>query len=113
MSQGTRVRIGQLDKRVRLERFTATASKMGTQVKAWTAIGSRRANVSYGTGEERRRAAQTGASVSATFRMRSDPTTRSLTPRDRLQFDDAEWDIVSAVPFGRRRFVDVTATRAA
>ena len=64
----------------------------------------------YGTGTERRQAAQEKASISATFRVRDDSFTRAVKPADhRIQYDDKVWDIASSVAFGRDGR-DITAT---
>ncbi len=103
---------GALDRRVTIERFTETEDPGGRPVQAWAPLTTRWASVSFGRGEERRQAAQESASAPATFRMRWDSVTKTITPADRLSFLDATWDITSAVPFGRNAFVDVTAVRA-
>lgn len=77
-------------------------------------VDTRRADIIFGTGQERRQAAQETASVPATFSMRRDSVTQTLTPADRLRYDDADWDISSIVPSRKYDAVlDITATRRA
>jgi SPP1 family predicted phage head-tail adaptor len=103
---------GDLKDRVTIERATITRDTMNAAVEAWTAIGTRWAQVSYGRGDERRQAAQESASVAATFRLRRDTLARTITVKDRLSFAGGAWDIASIVPF-ERDGLDFTAVRKA
>src|SRR3546814_7048096 len=82
--------------------------------KTWTDYCTEWAAVNFGTGQERREAAQESASVSATFHVLRNSKTAALTVQDRISFEGAVWDITSAVP--SREFnagMDITAVRAA
>src|SRR3546814_20405166 len=71
-------------------------------------------SVHFGTGQERREAAQESASVSATFHVLRHSKTAALTVQDRISFEGAVWDKTSAVPC--REFnegMDISAERAA
>ena len=105
------IRAGELKDRVTVERRTVTTDAHGGEQETWSVRGVRWASVRYGTGQERRQAAQESASVPATFRFRNDSMTRTIEPRDRLSFAGGLWDIASAVPF-ERDAIDVTATRS-
>lgn len=70
------------------------------------------AEISHGTGQERREAAMEGAKISATFRVLATLKTRSVQLSDIIAFDGFDWDIESNVPFGRSRR-DITAVRRA
>jgi head-tail adaptor len=105
---------GDMPYRVAFWRFTATRDDFGGQVKTWAAIpnGARWADIVFGTGRERREAAQEVASAPATFSVRRDSLTRTLTPADRLHYDGADWDISSVVPSRKYDAVlDITAAR--
>src|SRR3546814_10196991 len=81
--------------------------------KTWTDYCTEWAAVNFGTGQERREAAQESASVSATFHVLRNSKTAALTVQDRISFEGAVWDITSAVP--SREFnagMDITAVRA-
>jgi len=84
-----------------------------TQPGAPALLGSAWAEVRFGTGQERREAAQESASVPAVFIMLANPVTRSLVPTDTLRFDGADYDISSSVPGRDRSEWQVTATRSA
>lgn len=49
----------------------------------------------YGTGAERREAAQEAASQPATVMVNWTPTLAGITAKDRAEFDGAAWDITS------------------
>lgn len=84
-----------------------------TQPGAPALLGSAWAEVRFGTGQERREAAQEAASVAATFIMLANPITTALIPSDTLRFMGADWDISSSVPGRDRSEWQVTATRQA
>lgn len=112
---------GTLDRFVRLERRSVTEDPYGGEVETWSTLADRRASVRFGTGQERREAAQEGSTLAATFRLRRDPATATLNTTDRLRFDALDggadpasapaWDIVSVVPF-ERDAIDIVATRS-
>lgn len=53
------------------------------------------AKVLYGTGQERRQAAQEGAEQAATIMVNWTPTLAGVVPKDRATFDGFEWDITA------------------
>jgi SPP1 family predicted phage head-tail adaptor len=100
--------------RITFERATIGTDGYGGEVQTWAAIGSRSANVNYGNGDERREAAQTKATVPATFRVPRDPLTRSLTAKDRITFDGGIWNITAPpVPTLEKDSLDIAAVRGA
>lgn len=107
-----RLPAGDLRDRIVFERDTPTKNSFNEPVSVWAEYGRASAKVTYGTGQERREAAQQSASAPATFRVRRNAVTAALTTQDRIQFLGAAWDISSIVPFQREGF-DFTATRAA
>lgn len=100
----------ELDQRIELQRKTVVSDGYGGEVETWSQILKPWAKAMYGTGGERRVAAQESATLTATFRIRSGPTADSVTPQDRIVFAGAQWDIASNVPYGRIGR-DITATR--
>ncbi|KQM88652.1 hypothetical protein ASE67_02615 [Sphingomonas sp. Leaf23] len=103
---------GPRDRRISIERRTVTSDDYGGEVETWTQIVQPWAKITYGTGQERRVAAQESATLTATFRIREDSIAATITPLDRILFDGATWDIASSVPY-RREARDLTATRQA
>lgn len=69
------------------------------------------ARVRYGTGQERREAAQERASQAATFECEWTPTLATVKTNDRINFDGDEWDIVSRSPLSHRE-IHFAAIRA-
>ncbi|MGZ8286136.1 MAG: phage head closure protein [Allosphingosinicella sp.] len=112
------LKAGELNRRILFERNTQGRDSAGNQEDSWAVLGRAWAKVMYGTGQERREAAQESATTPATFRVRRSAVTLSLTAADRLRFDPAGgapddaplWDIAGAVPFGNDG-VDITAVR--
>ena len=94
---------------VRLQQATITTGTLGGETKTWHDIGTAWAAILYGTGQERREAAQENASQAATFMFDWSPQTAALRPTDRLYVFDTVWDIASAVVIGGNREVHVTA----
>lgn len=97
------MRAGKMDRRIAVQSFTQTEDDLGTPVQSWTTAQSLWASISYGTGQERREAAQEQSSLVATFIVRSSTFTQSITPQShRISFDGLFWDIESAVPSVKR-----------
>lgn len=76
---------------------------------AWSTIATAWARVRYGTGAERREAAQENATQAATFEFDWSPETAAIRPTDRLVCFDTAWDVASAVTVGANAEVHVTA----
>jgi head-tail adaptor len=76
----------------------------GTAVLAW-------ANVRFGTGAERRDLAQAGSMQTATFRVLSTASLRTVTERWQIQFLGARWGIVSIAQLGEADEIEFTATK--
>lgn len=105
---------GRRNERIVIEEAGApTTDAHGGEEAAWAELCREWAQVSWGTGLERREAAQTQASVPATFRVLKNARTSAVRPgTHRLRFQDAAWDITSAVPLGTAG-IEITAVRAA
>lgn len=108
------VQAGRLRDRITIERATVTTDDYGGEASTWAELVTLSAQVSNGTGQERREAAQESATVAATFRVRHSGITEGITTTDRIRFDGAAWDIVSNVRVpNERQARDITATRQA
>lgn len=100
-----------LDRKVRIERRTVGRDAHGGEEETFDLLAVRSVWIVFGSGQERREAAQERATQAATVRMRRCSITATLTPADRLAFDPARqstsavdaprWDIVSVAPMGR------------
>jgi len=70
------------------------------------------AKITYGTGQERREAAQESASQAATIMCLWTPALADVGAKDRAIFNGAVWDITSTVPIGLNRELHFTVTRS-
>lgn len=106
---------GQMDRRIAFERSTTSRSGLGTvSASSWAEIGERWAKVLFGTGAERREAATEGSTQAATFRVRADDLTTTITAKDRIAYAGRSWDITGIAPIGRGPAeIEFTATAAA
>jgi SPP1 family predicted phage head-tail adaptor len=105
------MKAGNRDRRVTFERRMVTTDDYGGETEEWIEYYKAWANVSFGTGAERREAAQELASAPATFRVLWNSKTKLLSVTDRINYLDALWDILSVVPLGLNEGVEITATR--
>lgn len=105
-------RRGNYDRLVRFERAATVRTAIGTiEQGEWTLIQEAWAKLLFGTGAERREAAATEASQSATFRVTSTAALRGVTERDRIVMAGRAWQIVSISPVGgEARDIEFVAT---
>lgn len=98
--------------RIRFEAPVRTPLDVGgDDLTGWTLHFICDANIKYGTGSERREAAQEAASAPATFRVPSSSETRAVDESFRIVLDGAHWDISSIAPSMDQRELDITAIR--
>jgi head-tail adaptor len=83
---------------IAVERNTPTPDDFGHNIDSWANLCSPWANIVFGSGQERREAAQKAASAPATFYILRSAVTATIGVKDRIVFDGANWDIHSAVP---------------
>jgi hypothetical protein len=69
------------------------------------------ARVIFGTGQEKREAAQEKALQSATFECVLTPALKGVKMTDTIQFDSSDWDIVEKSELDRQK-IRFTATRS-
>lgn len=108
------MRASERNRLVIFQRATVTTDDFGGETQTWADYCQEWASVSFGTGQERREAAQEAGSVPATFQVLANSKTNALGVKDRISFDGGVWDITSNVPsreFNAGR--DITAVRAA
>lgn len=82
--------------------YTSTPGEWATHTTAW-------ARILYGSGQERRDAAQESAAQAATFECDWSPTLAAVKTTDRIIIFDTAWDINSRVIIGGNREVHFTA----
>ncbi len=96
---------------VTFSRATTSQDGYGEEVPTWGDIGKEWAKVHYGRGDERRQAAMEQGQLPATFVVLDNSVTRTVTLKDRITFDEGEWDISANIP-GKPGEREITATRA-
>lgn len=107
------MKAGPRNRRIVFQRKTIIEDDYGEEIEAWTDYAILWAGVIWGTGAERREAAQLSASQPATFRVLGNSETLALSVLDRISFAGGLWNITSVVPLGLNEGVEVTAIRAA
>lgn len=99
---------------VTFERGTPTVDDYGGETMAWATLATVAAKVLYGTGSERRQAAQEGAEQAATIMVNWTPDLADIVPKDRAQFDGFIWDITAPpARVGMNDELHFTAVRSA
>lgn len=96
------------------ERGVATTDDYGGETLAWSAVAAVQAKVLYGTGQERRQAAQEGSVQSATVMVNWTPSLAAVGAKDRITFHGSAWDIAApGAPVGLNDELHFSVTRAA
>ncbi len=105
---------GERTTRVVFERGVATTDDYGGESLAWGVVATVQAKVLYGTGQERRQAAQEGSDQPSTVMVHWTPALASIGAKDRASFDGTVWDIASPpARVGHNDELHFSATRAA
>jgi head-tail adaptor len=104
---------GQRDRLISFEAAgTSTTNDYGEVIESTSAVlATAWARVRFGTGQERREAAQEAASIAATFECLWSPTLATVPTTARIVFDGANWDIVSKALVGLNKELHFTAVR--
>jgi head-tail adaptor len=106
------MRVGLRNIPITIQRGTVTVDDYGGETASFATLVTTYARVNYGTGQERRAAAQEQATQAATFECEWTPTIATVTLTDRIVCDGANWDIVSRAPKGLNKQIDFGAVRA-
>jgi head-tail adaptor len=94
---------GQRESLVTFQRGTPTGDDYTTEGStSWATLVTAWARIKYGTGQERREAAQERMIQSATFECDWNTTLATVAITDRITFESESWDIVSKAPLGHR-----------
>lgn len=107
---------GQRETLITIQRGTPTGDDYTTEGStSWATLTTAWARVRYGTGRERREAAQERAIQAATFECDWNPTLDGVLTNDRLFINDKPtefWDIISPSPLGHHE-IHFAAVRSA
>lgn len=104
--------IGKRNRLVTFERATVTTNDYGEEIQTWGSYADAFAEILFGTGQERREAAQERASQAVTVIVAWSPTLAAVEPTDRLQALGSTWDITSIAPVGLNEEIHFTAVRS-
>ena len=101
---------GERDQMITIERARVVTDGFGSDVPTWVSLRRAWAGVRYGTGEERRVAAQEQSAQTATFTVLASAA-RDVTMTDRIRFNGI-WDIRAIAPSVDRADLMITAVLA-
>lgn len=103
---------GKRNRRITIERAVVVTDDYGGETSTWANHTEAWAEVLFGTGQERRGAAQEAGSQAATFIVLWTPILAALKLTDRIQAFGVAWDIQSIAPVGLNEEIHLTATRS-
>ena len=109
---------GDLDRKVTIQRSTATTNAFNEPVLTWAdfvTVRARRRDVSDRQRTEMIAAGQVGAFLATRFTIRSSVQTRTVKPVDRLMHEGSAWSIhgIKEADEGRFRFLEIMAVKDA
>lgn len=101
------------NRRIVLQRYTATQDDFGAEVKTWSTLATVWAEWTPASDGEQLRAAEVGAVISGRFRVLRSSDVADLSPKDRLQFDGRTYDITGVKELGFREGLEITCAARA
>lgn len=103
---------GQFDRKIVVQRASVSTDDYGGEVPTWVDLQPAWARVRFGTAQEKRQAAQEAGVQAVTFEVVPTLVLLTVTLKDRILFDDSEWDITEVAPLERYE-LRFSATRSA
>jgi SPP1 family predicted phage head-tail adaptor len=104
---------GSLDRRIVIERATATTNGFGEAVLTWVPLVEVWAHVMEVPDGEVWRAAEVQATITTRFQIRYNATTKTITPKDRIVYEGKTFDISRIKELQRRVGLELTAAARA
>lgn len=104
--------IGERESLITFQRATVSVDDYGGETPSWADLVSVYARVKYGTGQERREAAQERATQAATFECDWNTALATVIVTDRILFEGEAWDVTSKAPLGHHE-IHFAAVRSA
>lgn len=101
--------IGDLDRRIILQRSTTTKDSFGQKIETFTTLAIVWASYMPVSDGEKQRASETYSNITARFRIRWALAWADLNTKDRVSFDNRVFDILVAKEIGRRVGFEITA----
>lgn len=102
---------GRLDRRVTVRRYTTTTNALNEEIKSWSDYVTFWAGREDVRDAERRQGGDFGAFLESRFVLRWNTLSSTITPKDRLNHDGSDWEIVGVKELQRRRWIEITARR--
>jgi len=99
--------IGNLDRRIIIQNYTATTNDFGEPVKSWTTTATIWAGVRYGQGNERIMADKETVTADCIFTIRY----RTITEKTRIVYAGVNYDITHIAEVGRKRYLELLANK--
>ncbi len=106
MPDRDKLRSGDMDRRIRIERASYTSNHLGEQIPTWDRLVTVWAQVLPISDGERWRAAEVAAHVTTRFRIRWGS---GVTVTDRIVYDGRVFDISGVKEIGRHEGQEITA----
>jgi SPP1 family predicted phage head-tail adaptor len=104
---------GELDRRITIQRATLTRNDFNELIETWTDYVTISAKCSDPSTAEKFRAQEVGAEIDMRFTIRWSLDVSDVSPRDRVRFDDREYNITGVRNIGRRRWREIVAVARA
>lgn len=99
------------DRLITIERAAITQDDFGEEIETWAQAFQEWARVFYGRGNERREAASERSEMPITFSVLANVNSRTITARDRIQYDGLIWNVEGVAPVMRGE-IEITAVAA-
>lgn len=104
---------GKLDRRVIIRRSIITQDSFNSPVATWGDLVRVWSAVNFVSDGERARAGEIGARQMIRFEIRNSAVTGTVDTRDRITFEDRDYDISGVKQIGRNNRLEITATARA
>lgn len=104
---------GDMNRRVTLQRAAGVANSFNELIDGWTTLAEVWVSLKDVSAAEALRAEEVGAELSTRFRIRHSATVASLTPKDRLVYGSATYQITGVREKQRGRWIEVDCVRRA
>lgn len=103
--------VGERNRLITVQAPIATTDDYGGETLTWADVEQAWAKVRFGTAQEKREAAETTGSQSATFEVVPTTALLGVPLTARIQFDGSDWNITEVAPLDRQT-LRFTATRS-
>lgn len=104
---------GSLDRKIIIERYSATMNDFNEEVRSWSTLATVRAERKDASDGEKYAANQVSAFLLSRFVIRYSAAVSSVNAKDRINHEGHYWNIsgVKETQDGRYRFLEITAAR--